>query len=72
MRIPPSEDRRSVQQQVPCDQEAGLGPFLHGLALLGHDVSEALFVSTREGGGGGGEGGTRSKDYCLQIILTAV
>ena len=34
-RLPSSTDRRRLLQQVPCDQEAGLGPLLHRLAVLG-------------------------------------
>lgn len=36
------------------------------MALLGHDVSAALFVSTQEGGRGRGRGGDKIKKF-LQL-----
>lgn len=38
-RVPSGEDRGFVQWEVPCDQEVGVGPFLHRMAVLGHTVS---------------------------------
>lgn len=38
-RLLPREDRRPVQWTVPRGAQAGLGPLLHCLAVLGHPVS---------------------------------
>lgn len=38
-RVPSREDRGFVQWAVPCDQKAGVGPFLHRVAMLGYSVS---------------------------------
>uniref|UniRef100_A0A8C0NW29 non-specific serine/threonine protein kinase n=1 Tax=Canis lupus familiaris TaxID=9615 RepID=A0A8C0NW29_CANLF len=38
-RLLPGEDRRPVQWAVPRGAQAGLGPLLHRVALLGHPVS---------------------------------
>jgi hypothetical protein len=40
--LPPCKDRRPVQWEVPCDQEAGLGTLLHCVAGLGHSVRSLL------------------------------
>lgn len=47
-RVPSGEDRGSVQREVPCDQEAGVGPFLHRMAMLGHTVSQRERKKERE------------------------
>ena len=36
--ISPCEDWRSVQWEIPCDTQAGLGALLHRVAGLGHPV----------------------------------
>lgn len=43
-RVPSGEDRGFVQREVPCDQEAGVGPLLHRMAMLGHTVSHTQRV----------------------------
>ena len=39
--ISPREDWRPLQRKVPCDPQAGLGPFFHSVAGVGHPVSSA-------------------------------
>lgn len=42
----PGENRRPVQQKIPCGQETGLGTLLYSLALLGPAVRTVQCLQT--------------------------
>ena len=44
-RLSPSEDRRFIQQQIPCGEKTRMGSLLHCMAVLGPKVSSLYKLS---------------------------